>query len=258
MHFVLIHQIHAFTEEADLYKRSSHILFWVGMEQQGSGTFQVTALIKPEFLQQAVIIVHQICIIHTSAPFGILAEQIECGIIQILRFQIRYRYTIPRFSLLAKHETVECSPFQFLIGSPTPLVILSTKTNGIRISLCHNLQILLSVFLFQINIHQDAHHVAHLVRNVLHQLLGILYTAHFAIVLYTHIKGAALCIGKTAYPFLVFVAPRFFELYVLGFGIHVFLLNDIAYMPQKYNFLLNKIISYGRKNEIKSLFLHYI
>ena len=141
MHFVLIHQIHAFTEEADLYKRSSHILFWVGMEQQGGGTFQVTALIKPESLQQVVIIVHQICIIHTSAPFGILAEQIECGIIQILRFQIRYRHTIPSLSLLAKHETVECRSFQFLIGSPTPLIIFAPETDRERISFRHDLQI---------------------------------------------------------------------------------------------------------------------
>ncbi len=53
-----------------------------------------------------------------------------------------------------------------------------------------------------------------------HQLLGILHTAHLAIILYTHIKDTTLCIGKATNPFLVFVTPRFFEFYVLKFCWH--------------------------------------
>ena len=166
--------------------------------------------------------------LHASAPLGILAEQIECGVIQVLRFQIRHRHTVPRFTLLAKHETVECSPFQFLIGCATPLVILATKTDRIRVSLRHNLQILFFVLFFQIDFHQNAHHVTHLVRNVLHQLLGFLYTAHFAIVAQTDIQRTALCIGKATNPFLLFVAPRFFEFYVLRFGFHHIVIHCIS------------------------------
>ena len=47
-----------------------------------------------------------------------------------------------------------------------------------------------------------------------------MHTAHITIILYAHIKDTALCIGKGTNPFLVFIAPRFFELYVLGFSIH--------------------------------------
>ena len=92
----------------------------------------------------------------------------------------------------------------------------------------HNFQILLFVLFSQIDIHQNTHHVTHLVRNVLHQLLGILYTAHFAIVLYAYIKDTALCIGKTTNPFLVFVVPRFFDFYVLRFGFHHIVIHCIS------------------------------
>ena len=50
MYFILIHQIHTFAKETDFDKSSSHISFWVRMEQQGSGPFQITAFIKPKFL----------------------------------------------------------------------------------------------------------------------------------------------------------------------------------------------------------------
>ena len=164
------------------------------MEQQSCGTFQIIAFIEPQFLQQTVIIVHQVRFIHASTPFGIPTEQIKCGTIQVLRFQIRHRHTVPRFPLLAKHETIECSPFQFLIGRTASLVILPTKADRIRIGIRHNLQILPFVLFPQIDFHQDTHHIAYLIRDVLHQLLGFLYTAHFAIIAQTDIQRTALCV----------------------------------------------------------------
>ena len=55
-----------------------------------------------------------------------------------------------------------------------------------------------------------------------------MHTAHFTIVLYTHIKDTALCIGKATNPFLVFIAPRFFEFYVLRFGFHHIVIHCIS------------------------------
>ena len=55
-----------------------------------------------------------------------------------------------------------------------------------------------------------------------------MHTAHITIILYAHIKDTALCIGKATNPFLVFVAPRFFELYVLGFDVHYLFIHCIS------------------------------
>ena len=49
-----------------------------------------------------------------------------------------------------------------------------------------------------------------------------------AIILYAYIKDTALCIGKATNPFLVFVAPRFFEFYILGFGNHHIIIHYIS------------------------------
>ena len=55
-----------------------------------------------------------------------------------------------------------------------------------------------------------------------------MHTAHFTIITQTDIQRTTLCIGKTTNPFLVFIAPRFFEFYVLRFGFHHIVIHCIS------------------------------
>ena len=53
--------------------------------------------------------------------------------------------------------------------------------------------------------------------NVFHKLFAVLDADNFLFVIDSNEDSSAMCIGKAAYPFEVFVFPAFFVFYVLTF-----------------------------------------
>jgi len=100
--------------------------------------------------------------------------------------------------------------------------VVSTTVSHRHIAWCHhNLDVFLFALCKQVYIFHDTKVVHYLVRNVFHQSLGIRQTDHLFFIVYSDKNATALCIGETAYPFQVFVSPRFLVFYILTFTKHI-------------------------------------
>ena len=74
----------------------------------------------------------------------------------------------------------------------------------------------------QIHICNNAQMGDNLIRNVLHQAFAVVHTDDFLLIIHTDVDTATTGIGKTAYPFQIFVAPTFFVFNVLAFAVLYF------------------------------------
>ena len=94
-----------------------------------------------------------------------------------------------------------------------------------------------TIFDEKIYIRNNAQLLLDFVWNILHQLLGITDANDRSIVLFTDINLATLRIGKTAYPFQIFVTSRFFPFYVLAFCHHAFTSIYLAFPRSAFTIL---------------------
>ena len=122
---------------------------------------------------------------------------------------------IPMPPLSAQQKAVERGAFETLVRAAAPAVILALVTQGIGIGFDEDFEALFARFFAQARLHQNTENIPRLVRDVFHQLACIPDAGDLALIVAPDRQHAAFRIGKTAYPFQIFVPPRRFPLDLL-------------------------------------------
>ena len=125
---------------------------------------------------------------------------------------------IPRQAHFLQDELLQGYPTQLLFGGTAAYVVLAFISDWHIARLNHYLNNFLAFALQQINVTHYAKRGYYLVGYIFQQAVGIADTYYLLIVGNANVDPAALRIGEAAYPFQIFVTPRFFVLYVLIFS----------------------------------------
>ena len=130
------------------------------------------------------------------------------------------KYLKRAVALLSQKKPVKSSPLELLLRATAAIEIFAFITHGIWISLNNNLQNLFTCLFTHIHIHHNAKDIAHLVRNILHQLPGIFNANNSSLIVSPNNQHSAFGICKAANPFQVLVPPGLLPLDVLVFFRH--------------------------------------
>ena len=98
-------------------------------------------------------------------------------------------------------------------------MILSFVVNRVRIRLYNHLDVFLVTLTVKVDIDHDSQDIADLVRQVFHQFVSIVqaYRLMRRVIIHAKEDAAAISVGESANPLVVFVLPDSLILYVLTF-----------------------------------------
>ena len=150
-----------------------------------------------------------------SVLYGLSPEYIKAVVVQIVHANAVHRDGVPAIAGLGDQELRERGPAELLLCAAAPVVIFALVADRIGAGAHLDLNVLQAILLQEIHVGNDAHGVLDLVGDILQQPLPVCQAHDRAVITDADIDRAALGIGKSAYPFQVFVPPGFLILNVL-------------------------------------------
>ena len=216
VNLVVVEQIDVVAEKADLHVRTREENLRIGMEQQQGGPLQVRPLPQVQPADEGRRRLGQQRVIQTPAPPGLLPKPVHRRLRQVLQARVGHRNAVPVQSLLAQEKPGQRGALQLLPRAAAAVVVLALVADRVRLRLHDDLQVLPAGFGPQIDVHDNAQDVTHLVRNVLQQLADPGKTDDSAVVVPADDQHAALRVREAADPAQILVAPATLPLDVLA------------------------------------------
>ena len=204
---ILILQIRAFPKFSDFYIASGNDAARLFIKKHGCGTLELSIHQKVKMIKQLFIGDIQIILGHPACSDGLSTEDIKAFAVKVFHANVVYRNRIPSISGLFNKKFCQRRTAQLLLGAAAPIMIFALIADRIGTGIDLDFDIILTVLGKQIDICDDAHCILDLVWDILKELLAVRDANNLSVITDTDIDSASAGIGKSAYPFQVFVSP---------------------------------------------------
>ena len=218
VNFILVLQIGPIAKKAYFHVCATKPFFRLAVKKQDCGSGQFSIYNQIQAIKQFFVRHRQILRSHPARLFRLPAEDVETLLVQIPKADSIDRDRVPFCSGLVQQKLRERSTLQKLLCAPGPVMIFAFIVYGICTRRNRDFDVFLGIYRKQVYIYQQAQCIPDFIRDIFHELLGILQSDDMSLVIYAYKNLSTLSIRKTAYPLDILISPRFLVLDVLTFG----------------------------------------